>query len=236
MNYKDIGAFTLAIVLPCIIFVSGLVYIDATQNVWAEGADNANLQSIESSPAHNMTYVQFLDKLHTLKDTIHDDWTRAVAVTDLVRSIPLTSQFTGPGINETKDFNLLYNQMIAGHPVLCNDMGTMLEAAFSFIGTRSVRYQLTAQDGFSTHVTVDVWLDDRQIWVNIDPTFAGYWVNQGTDVPLSTPQVHDLVHAGKLNQIQFVPFGDWTSPRPDKFVSDIRLEFYNVDRTNPILP
>lgn len=194
------------------------------------------LVDIEAHPAHSMTYPQFLDELHTLKDTEKDEWTRAIEVTDLVRSIPLTSQFTGPGINETHDFSLLYVQMIAGHPVLCNDMGTMLEAAFSFIGTRSVRYELTAQDGFSTHVTVDVWLDDQQKWFNVDPTFAGYWVKQETVTPLSSPEIHALVRSGNLKEVQFVPFGDWVSPRPDKFVSDVRLEFYDIYRTNPILP
>lgn len=180
-----------------------------------------------------LTYQEFIDQLHTMRDTIPDNWVRTLTVTTFVRS--QVSNFGLPGINLVTDMPQLLDRVEKGEPALCNDMATLDEFALNEAGLQAHRYHLAAnRSRIDTHVTVDVWLPRRKAWVMVDPTFGGYYTLNG--IPVGTPEIHSLLTSGSQGELQFQSLGNWMTERPQDYYIDPRLLYGLIEMQNPITP
>jgi hypothetical protein len=228
VRYSIVPAFLMGIPAPLTAVISpDPLPIITTDTVIAQA------EQIEHQP---LSFTEWKSAIQSIQQSNADDWTKALQILAYTRAVAKTEAFTGPGINETHDMERLYTEMANGHTVLCNDLATLLEYAYSVAHIPAVRFYLTGVNPKDTHVTVDVWLADRQQWANVGPTFGGYWTTSNNLVTLSTPEIHRRVLSGKMETVQFHALGSWISPRPESYVTSVPGLYHRIQRQNPILP
>lgn len=92
----------------------------------------------------------------------------------------------------------------------CGQYSYLLGDALKSFGYFAVRYVELESQGGVGHFAVEVWCDDLDRWVLLDPLNAALYVREGT--PLSALEVHDEVVAGHRASVRVNRLPILTSP------------------------
>lgn len=159
-----------------------------------------------------------------------NDWHNALEVLSLTTA--QVGKYGAPGVKG--NMQQLYDGIEAGNPTLCGDISILLSSAYYMAGTDNYIYQLTAENGTDTHVTVDVYIKEYDKWVNIDPTFSGYYTYKG--IPQSVPELHQLFIDGKTDKVTFHPIGGKVSMRPWNYQINPLTTYYKIEKQRAQFP
>ena len=97
--------------------------------------------------------------------------------------------------NQGKDLPFLFDHYEQrANVVMCTYVAQSLMGALLSMGFQARHINITAQAG-GGHETVEVWSDEFNKWIYLDPSFDFYYYNQDSGIPLNVLECHKLVVA-----------------------------------------
>ncbi len=137
---------------------------------------------------------------------------------------------SSPKYATSQDPTEILLELEKGNKVVCGGLSILSAAVLSTHDFKVRVVQLVAETGlFSknyTHVVVEVWVDNYDKWVLLDPTFNGYWIINET--PLSALEIHDIVVNGKIRDATFVTIMNQTQIPIENSYKDVVNSFVNI--------
>lgn len=73
---------------------------------------------------------------------------------------------------------------------------------------RSLQFFVDPRNGDETHVAAEVWIDELNKYVYLDPTFNGYYIQSETQIPLSSYEIREYVKHDDWDKLTWVQNGE----------------------------
>lgn len=166
----------------------------------------------------------------------HDQWGKYIVLRRWVREqIPFKDMVIKPHWDAQRILQTVWND--SGVGFICDAYAATYTSSCISVGLNARMMHLESIDGRG-HYATEVWSDDYNKWVFMDPLFDWYFTIDG--VPLSTLELHNLWKAGEWNTVDkndgYENTADYKDIPEEKYFSlfhDIQLVNANDFLSNP---